>query len=113
MEEIHVAAIDHTFLTWYLSTIGHRNICDKDINHIFRLSRAIDTFISHTIKEPSKKIKQMSKRKERKINSKTVRNMMSWAHDRFRNRLISKAEELNKIIITSVSEAYSNKLVLI
>ena len=35
--------------------------------------------------------------------------MMSWAHARFRNRLISKAEEFGKIVITSVSEAYTSK----
>ena len=35
--------------------------------------------------------------------------MMSWAHARFRNRLLSKAEEFGKIIITSVSEAYTSK----
>ncbi|CAG8611501.1 4670_t:CDS:2, partial [Diversispora eburnea] len=33
---------------------------------------------------------------------------MSWTHVRFRNQLISKAEELDKIIITFVSEVYTN-----
>ena len=32
-------------------------------------------------------------RQKRKINSKTVRKIMSWAHARFRNRLLSKVEE--------------------
>ena len=36
---------------------------------------------------------QMSHRQKRKINSKTVRKIMSWAHARFRNRLLSKVEE--------------------
>ena len=47
--------------------------------------------------------KQISKRQERKINSKTVRKMMSWAHAIFKNWLISKAEEFGKIVKTSVS----------
>ena len=53
---------------------------------------------------------QMSHRQKRKINSKTVRKMKSWAHARFRNRLLSKAEEFGKIVITSVSEAYRRNL---
>ena len=53
---------------------------------------------------------QMSHRRKRKINSQTVRKMMSWAHARFRNRLLSKAEEFGKIVITSVSEAYTSKI---
>ncbi|RHZ53476.1 hypothetical protein Glove_441g94 [Diversispora epigaea] len=52
---------------------------------------------------------QMSHKQKRKINCKTIRKMMSWAHARFRNRLLSKAEEFGKIIITSVSEAYTSK----
>ena len=52
---------------------------------------------------------QMSHRRKRKVNSQTVRKMMSWAHARFRNRLLSKAEEFGKTVITSVSEAYTSK----
>src|SRR5437016_12428722 len=40
VEEIHVAAIDpgvRTFLTWYSPTVGHGNIGNNDINHVFRL----------------------------------------------------------------------------
>src|SRR6266498_4523050 len=51
----------------------------------------------------------MSYRQKRKINNKTVRKIMSWTHTRFRNQLISKAEEFGKIIITSISEAYTSK----
>lgn len=36
---------------------------------------------------------QMSQRGHRKINSRTVRQMMTWAHCRFRDRLISKLGE--------------------
>ncbi|CAG8769266.1 2648_t:CDS:1, partial [Cetraspora pellucida] len=40
---------------------------------------------------------RMSRRQKRKINSKTVRKMMSWAHARFKKQLISKMEEFGKI----------------
>ncbi|CAG8645667.1 24986_t:CDS:1, partial [Racocetra persica] len=51
----------------------------------------------------------MSHRQKRKINSNTVRKMMSWAHARFRKRLISKIEEFGKVVIISISEAYTSK----
>ena len=58
---------------------------------------------------PTFNSQQMSQRQGRNINSKTVRKMMSWAHVRFRNQLVSKAEKFGKIVITSVSEAYTSK----
>ncbi|CAG8485314.1 8105_t:CDS:2 [Diversispora eburnea] len=57
-EEIHVAAIDfgvHTFLTWYSLKIGHGNISDKDINCIFCLGHALNSFILCTTKVSAKK----------------------------------------------------------
>ena len=48
------------------------------------------------------------KTRHRKISSKTVRSMMTWAHARFRNRLLSKAEEYGKQVFL-VSEAYTSK----
>jgi putative transposase len=50
----------------------------------------------------------MAKKKVRKINSKTVRKMLTWAHSRFRARLSHKAEELGKQV-SVVSEAYTSK----
>jgi putative transposase len=50
----------------------------------------------------------MGRRKQRKIGSKTVRKMMTWAHTRFRERLVSKAEEFGKQV-SIVSEAYTSK----
>jgi IS605 OrfB family transposase len=53
---------------------------------------------------------RMSLRKPgRRLNRKTVRKMLTWSHGRFRQRLLSKAEEWGKTIITSVSEAYTSK----
>ncbi|CAG8809574.1 4759_t:CDS:2, partial [Cetraspora pellucida] len=126
----HVASINpgvRTFLTCYSPTIGHGNFGDNDINRIFRLGLVLDDLISRTSKAPAKKpalwltrtfdvivlptfdSTRMSCRQKRKINSKTVRKMMSWAYARFRNRLISKMKEFGKIVITSVSEAYTSK----
>ncbi|KAJ3285378.1 hypothetical protein HK104_009523 [Borealophlyctis nickersoniae] len=53
---------------------------------------------------------RMSLRKPgRRLNRKTVRNMLTWSHGRFRERLLSKAEEVGVTVITSVSEAYTSK----
>ena len=51
---------------------------------------------------------QMARRRSRKINCGTVRKMMSWAHGRFRQRLISKAEEAG-VEVKVVGEAYTSK----
>ena len=51
---------------------------------------------------------QMGRRKHRKIGSRTVRKIMTWAHSRFRGRLVSKAEEFGKQV-SVVSEAYTSK----
>ncbi len=48
------------------------------------------------------------KTRHRKIGSRTVRGMMTWAHARFRERLLSKAEEYGKKVFL-VSEAYTSK----
>ncbi len=50
----------------------------------------------------------MSRRKGRKIGSKTVRQMLTWSHSRFRQRLTFKAEELGKKVVF-VSEAWTSK----
>lgn len=50
----------------------------------------------------------MASKKHRKIQSKTVRQMLTWSHATFRDRLLSKAEELGKKVMI-VSEAYTSK----
>lgn len=58
---------------------------------------------------PSFNSGEMARRtRRRKLNSKTVRKMMTWGHARFRERLISKAQEYGKQVFL-VSEAYTSK----
>ena len=53
---------------------------------------------------------KMSIRKPgRRLRRKSVRQMLTWGHARFRDRLISKAAEHGVNVITSVSEAYTSK----
>lgn len=51
---------------------------------------------------------RMSRKTGRKIGSKTVRQMLTWNHYRFRKRIVNKAEELGKVVIHP-SEAYTTK----
>ena len=69
------------------------------------LARTFDIIILPTFNST-----QMSRRRRgRRLSNRTVRKMMTWAHARFRKRLVSKMEEFDKVVITSVSEAYTSK----
>ncbi|NEO14808.1 MAG: IS200/IS605 family element transposase accessory protein TnpB [Moorea sp. SIO3F7] len=59
---------------------------------------------------PSFETAQMSKKKQRKLRSKTVRNMLSFAHYRFKEFLKHKAQETGKLVV-DVCEAYTSKTV--
>jgi len=59
---------------------------------------------------PSFDVSEMIKRAKRKINSKTARSMLTWAHYRFKCFLKSKCEEFNKVLLI-VNEAYTSKTV--
>ena len=50
----------------------------------------------------------MSKRGCRKIRTKTVRGMMSWAHGKFRETLKSMCDKKGKVMINP-SESYTSK----
>ena len=57
---------------------------------------------------PSFEVSQMVRKQDRKIRSTTARQMMTWAHYRFRERLIHKCRQYNcKVAI--VNEAYTSK----
>ena len=46
---------------------------------------------------------------QRKINSKTARSMLTWAHYRFRQRLLNKSREYNQCHIVLTEEPYTSK----
>ena len=52
----------------------------------------------------------MSKKGSRKIRSKTVRNLLTFSHYRFKEFLKHKAQETGKIVV-DVCEAYTSKTV--
>jgi putative transposase len=51
----------------------------------------------------------MIRRSQRRINSATARKMVTWAHYRFRQRLIAKAREYPNCQVIVVNEAYTSK----
>ena len=46
---------------------------------------------------------------QRKINSKTARSMLTWAHYRFRQRLLNKSRQYNQCHIVLTAEPYTSK----
>jgi putative transposase len=52
---------------------------------------------------------QMTRRKQRKINSKTARQMCTLSHYRFQRTLINKAREYEDCRVILVNEAYTSK----
>jgi len=58
---------------------------------------------------PEFKSSGMVRRKERKINNKTVRNMLTWSHYRFKQRLLSKVREYQQCKVKIVTEEYTSK----
>jgi putative transposase len=58
---------------------------------------------------PKFEVSQMVQKGKRKINSKTVRNMLGWSHFGFRQRLLLKAEEKQQCEIHEVTEEYTSK----
>ncbi len=59
---------------------------------------------------PTFETAQMSRKGSRKIRSKTVRNMLNFAHYRFKEFLKHKAQETGKTVV-DVCEAYTSKTV--
>ncbi|WP_364420578.1 transposase [Moorena sp. SIO3H5] len=59
---------------------------------------------------PTFETSQMSKKKGRKIRSLTVRNMLNFAHYRFKEFLKHKAQETRRTVV-DVCEAYTSKTV--
>jgi len=59
---------------------------------------------------PTFETSHMAGKKNRKLRSKTVRAMLTWAHYQFKVRLKNKALEFGKKVI-DVCEAYTSKTV--
>lgn len=62
-----------------------------------------------TILIPAFESHKMSKREGRRIHKSTVRSMLTWAHYRFRQRLIFKATEYPGVEVKIVTEEYTSK----
>lgn len=58
---------------------------------------------------PPFKTQEMSKKGSRKINDKTVRNMLTWSHYKMRIMLINKSEEYKNKHILCPTEEYTSK----
>jgi len=63
----------------------------------------------HTILLPEFRTQGMVQKGKRKITSKTARNMLTWAHYRFRMRLLNKAREFPWCKVIVCDEAYTSK----
>lgn len=57
---------------------------------------------------PTFEVSNMVRKADRKIRKATVRQMLSWSHYRFRQRLISKCREYGSKVVV-VNEAYTSK----
>ena len=54
-------------------------------------------------------VSNMIQRKKRKINSRTVRSLLTWSHYKFRERLINKAKQYNWCKVVVTDEPYTSK----
>ena len=77
-------------------------------NEIHRKAIAFFTHEFDAIIIPPFEVSGMINRKTRKISQKTVKKMLGWAHYRFRQHLVAKAEEFGVHIIIQ-NEAYTSK----
>jgi len=58
---------------------------------------------------PKFETSQMLRRGQRKLNSKSARAMATWAHYRFRQRLLQKSNMYNGMSVVVCDEAYTSK----
>ena len=81
-------------------------------NRINECHRKLSTFLCReygTILLPKFESSRMVRKRERKINSKTSRSMLTWSHYRFRERLRAKAELEGHCEVIICDEAYTTK----
>ena len=58
---------------------------------------------------PEFNVKGMIRKRDRKLRTKTVRQMCCWSHYRFRQTLLQKAECFPNVDVVVVNEAYTSK----
>lgn len=63
----------------------------------------------HTILIPKFESKRMSSTVDRKIGKRTVRDMQNWRHYSFRQRLITKAKNIQGCTVIECDESYTTK----
>lgn len=76
------------------------------------MHKKLATFICQTFRVviiPEFSTSQMVSRKHRKIGSKTARGMYTWAHYRFRQRLLHKAQAYSDRKVILCNEAYTSQ----
>ena len=114
--------LDHLQSLWTQKNIGHKRryrlkkagarLREKIRNLVDDSHKKLANFLCEhydLIMLPKFETSQMVIKRKRKINSKTARAMLTWAHFRFRQRLIAKAREYPGCWIKIVDEAYTSK----
>jgi putative transposase len=90
---------------------AYKRLSDRIKNLVKEVHWKTISFLTENFKNiiiPPFNVSQMVKRKNRKINSKTVRNMLCWSHYAFRMRLMHKAE-LKGVKVFVRGEEYTTK----
>ena len=81
-------------------------------NLVDELHKKLSTFLVRnysTVLLPTFETSQMVGRAARKIDSKTVRSMLTWSHYRFKQRLLNKTREYTGCKVIIVDESYTSK----
>ncbi|MCP3665417.1 MAG: transposase [Gammaproteobacteria bacterium] len=97
--------------TWALRRVYHRSL-RKIKDKIKECHRKLALFLCENYRVvmiPKFEVSRMVKRANRKLLSKTVRQMCSWSHFAFRQALKAKAETCPWVTVVEVDEAYTSK----
>eukprot|EP00122_Pirum_gemmata_P010898 Pgem_evm2s10088 len=104
--KIHTKTV-RGMLYWSHYNFRQRLIAKSDL---FSDCKVIECDESYTSTgKPLKDYEAMSARKGRKIHTKTVRGMLCWSHNNFRQRLIAKSELFSDCKVIECDESYTSK----
>ena len=95
----------------YKQRIAANRIREKIKNLVKDLHNKVSSFLVNNYKViflPTFETSQMVRAQQRKIRSKTARNMLTWSHFRFANHLTQMAAR-NNCIVVRCNESYSSK----